>query len=183
MALFISKNPTTVRKWVKVRMPTFSFTDKEVRDLTAYFEAMSPVDNQYEAGVNTVKAKDQIETGVKAVNYMDCGNCHDDGAKGIEFSIAGDRLRQNWIPKWLKNTRELIPWTKMPSHWDKKEEGWVVKSKFRELKTIGSVDEQVDSIKNFLISYNTAEYDDSLSLGDEEEGEGEDDDEDEDEDE
>ena len=175
------KNPTTVRKWVKVRMPTFSFTDKEVRDLTAYFEAMSPVANKYEAGVNTVKATNQIETGVKAVNYMDCGNCHDDGAKGIEFSIAGDRLRQNWIPKWLKYTRELIPWTKMPSHWDKKGDELLVKKKYKELKSIGSVDAQVDSIKNYLISYNTAEYDDSLTLG--EEGEGEDEDEDEDEDE
>ncbi len=182
------KNPTPVRKWVKVRMPTFNFTDKEVRDLTAYFEAMSPTENKYEAGVNTTMAKDQIETGVKAVNYMDCGNCHDDGAKGIEFSIAGDRLRQNWIPKWLKNTRDMIPWTKMPSHWEMKGEELIVKNKFKELNTIGPVDAQVDSIKNYLISYNTAEYDDSLVLGDgegeeEEEEEEEEEDEDEDEDE
>jgi len=80
----------------------------------------------------------------------------------------------------------LIPWTKMPSHWDKKEEELVVKKKYKELKSIGPVDAQVDSIRDYLISYNTAEYDDSLSLGDEREGEGdegEDEDEDEDEDE
>ncbi|MDG1843483.1 MAG: c-type cytochrome [Nitrospinaceae bacterium] len=179
------KNPTIVRKWVKVRMPTFSFTDKEVRDLTAYFEAMSPESNKYEAGANTLKARDQIETGVKAVNYMECGNCHDEGAKGIEFSIAGDRLRQNWIPKWLKHTREMIPWTKMPSHWEKKGEELFVKNKYKELKSIGPINAQVDSIKNYLISYNTAEYDDSLALGEseEDEDEGEDEDEDEDEDE
>ena len=168
-------------------MPTFSFTDKEVRDLTAYFEALSPSETNYEEGVNTVRPRDHIETGVKAVNYMDCANCHDEGEKGIEFSIAGNRLRQNWIPKWLKNTRELIPWTKMPSHWDKKGEEFVVKSKYRELKGIGSVDAQVDSIKDYLISYNTAEYDDSLSLGDsegdEEEEEGEEEEEEENEEE
>jgi hypothetical protein len=49
------------------------------------------------------------------------------------------------------------------------------------------VDAQVDSIKNYLISYNTTEYDDSLVLGDdgsdEDEDENEDEDEDEDEDE
>ena len=160
----------------------FSFTDKEVRDLTAYFEAMSPAKNKYEAGVNTIKAKDQIETGVKAVNYMECGNCHDEGAKGIEFSIAGDRLRQNWIPKWLKHTREMIPWTKMPSHWGKKGEELVVKNKYKELKTIGSIDAQVDSIKNYLISYNIAEYDDSLALGEEEGEEEEEEEEEEDDD-
>jgi len=178
------KNPTKVRTWVKVRMPTFAFTDKEIRDLTAYFEALSPREIKYEAGVNTQRAKNQIETGVKAVNYMDCGNCHDDGAKGIDFSIASERLRQEWIPKWLKNTRELIPWTKMPSHWDKKGEEFVVKRKFKELKTVGSVDFQVNSIKDFLVSYNTADYDDSLMLGgggDDEEDEDEEDEEDEDE--
>ena len=53
---------------------------------------------------------------------MECGNCHDDGEKGIDFSIASQRLRKNWIPKWLKDTRELIPSTRMPSHWVKKGE-------------------------------------------------------------
>ncbi len=54
------------------------------------------------------------------------------------------------------------------------------KNKFKELNTIGTVDAQVDSIKNYLISYNTAEYDDSLVLGD---GEGEEEEEEEEEDE
>ena len=71
----------------------------------------------------------------------------------------------------------------MPSHWDKKGDELLVKKKYKELKSIGSVDTQVDSIKNYLISYNTAEYDDSLTLGEEGEGEEEDEDEDEDEDE
>ena len=75
------------------------------------------------------------------------------------------------IPKWLKHTREMIPWTKMPSHWGKKGEELVVKNKYKELKTIGSIDAQVDSIKNYLISYNIAEYDDSLALGEGEEEE------------
>ena len=168
------KNPTPVRTWVKVRMPTFSLTDKDVRDLTAYFEALSPAEIKYEGGINTQKETEHIEAGVKIVNYMDCGNCHDDGEKGIDFSIAGDRLRQNWIPNWLKNTRDLIPWTKMPSHWDRKGEEFVVKKKFSELKTAGSVDDQVRAISDFLVSYNVAEFDGTLSLGDSEGGEDED---------
>jgi hypothetical protein len=74
----------------------------------------------------------------------------------------------------------MIPWTKMPSHWDKKGEELVVKSKFKELTTIGPVDSQVEAITNFIISYNTADFDDSLVLGesggDEEDEEGEEDD-------
>ena len=71
----------------------------------------------------------------------------------------------------------------MPSHWDKKGEEFVVKRKFKELNTIGPVDVQVDFIRDFLVSYNTAEYDDSLMLGGGGDDEGDDEDEDEDEEE
>ena len=161
------KNPTPVRTWVKVKMPTFNFTDSEVADLTAYFEALSPQEISYEAGVHIEKEKSVVETGVSIVNYMDCGKCHDDGAKGIDFSIASDRLRQNWIPRWLKDTREMIPWTKMPSHWDKKGEEYIVKTKFEDLSTVGKVDDQVNAITDFILAYNSADIDFDLVLGEE----------------
>ena len=121
---------------MKVRMPTFSFTDKEVRDLTAYFEAMSPDDIQYETGCPHQKEQRQHTSRVKIVNYMDCGKCHDDGAKGIDFSVAAQRLKQGWIPKWLKDTREMIPWTKMPNHWPKKEGKYTIPTKFSDLRNL-----------------------------------------------
>ena len=161
------KNPTPVRTWLKMRMPTFNFSDKEVRDLTAYFEALASLENTYETGVNLEKDKEIVQTGSSMVNYMDCGKCHDDGSKGIDFSIASDRLRQNWIPKWLKDTRDLIPWTKMPSHWTKKGDEYLVPTKFSDLKTVGDVDQQINAIKEFIIAYNTAEIDFDLVLGEE----------------
>jgi mono/diheme cytochrome c family protein len=161
------KKPTEVRSWVKVRMPTFNLSDDEVRDLTAYFEALAPQEINYEAGVHIEKDTAVVQTGVGIVNYMDCGKCHDDGAKGIDFSIASDRLRQDWIPRWLKDTRELIPWTKMPSHWDKKGDEYLVKTKFDKLETVGDVDQQIDAVKDFIIAYNSAEVDFDLVLGEE----------------
>lgn len=185
------KKPTPVRTWMKVRMPTFSFTDKEVRDLTAYFEAMSPTDNPYEPGVHIQKNKYSIQAGVKIVNYMDCGKCHDDGAKGIDFSVSAQRLKQAWIPKWLKDTREMIPWTPMPNHWTKKEGDYKIPTKFSDLREFegGDIDLQVKQIGDLIVSYNTAEgIDFEASLGggdggDEEEEEDEDEEEEEDEDE
>ena len=153
------KTPTLVRTWMKVKMPTFSFTDKEVRDMTAYFEAMSPSDIKYESDANVGKSRDSIQIGVKIVNYMDCGKCHDDGAKGIDFSVAAQRLKQNWIPKWLKDTREMIPWTKMPSHWPKKEGEYVIPTKFSDLEEFeeGNIDSHLQHIGDMILSYNTAE--------------------------
>jgi mono/diheme cytochrome c family protein len=178
------KEPTEVRSWVKVRMPTFNFTDEQVRDLTAYFEALAPQEIKYEADVHMEKDKAIVQTGVEIVNYMDCGKCHDDGAKGIDFSIASDRLRQDWIPHWLKDTRQLIPWTKMPAHWDKKGDQYLVKTKFDKLNTVGNVDEQINAVKDFIIAYNTADVDFDLVLGEdpsaEDEGDGGEDSDDED---
>ena len=173
------KNPTPVRTWMKVKMPTFSFTDKEVRDLTAYFEAMSPSEIPYEDGVHVGKDKESIQKGVKIVNYMDCGKCHDDGAKGIDFSVAAQRLKQGWLPKWLKETREMIPWTLMPNHWPKKEGKHTIPTKFSELRQFeeGDIDSQIQHIGDLILSYNTAkdiDFDASLGGGgssDEEEGE------------
>lgn len=180
------KEPTPVRTWIKVKMPTFFFTDKEVRDLTAYFEALSPVQG-YEAGVHKSKDSTVAQKGAEMVGYMDCGRCHDDGQKGIEFSLASQRLRQDWIPKWLKDTRAMIPWTPMPSHWKKNGDKYTVPTKYSEIETVGDVDTQVDTLKDLIIAYNTAELDFDVILGeggDEEEGddeEGGDDEEDEDE--
>ena len=107
------------------------------------------------------------------VTYMDCGRCHDDGQKGIEFSLASQRLRQNWIPKWLKDTRALIPWTPMPSHWVKDGDSYKIPTKFDEIKTIGDVDTQVDTLKDMIVAYNTAELDFDESLGEMDEEDGE----------
>ena len=175
------KGPTPVRTWIKVKMPTFSFTDKEVRDLTAYFEALSP-SSGYEAGANQSKDNVVAQKGAEMVGYMDCGRCHDDGQKGIEFSLASQRLRQNWIPKWLKDTRAMIPWTPMPSHWVKDGDKYNVPTKFSEIEAVGDVDTQVNTLKDLIVAYNTAELDFDVSLGedgDEEEGGDEEDEEDE----
>ncbi len=172
------RDPTPVRNWVKVKMPTFSFSDKEVRDLTAYFEALSPATG-YEAGVHKSKDDTVAQKGAEMANYMDCGRCHDEGEKGIDFSLASQRLRYDWIPKWLKNTRKMIPWTKMPSHWVEKGDKFTVPTKYSEIETVGDVDAQVNTMADLIVAYNTAELDFDLSLGEggEEEEGGDDEDE------
>lgn len=179
------RKPTPVRTWIKVKMPTFAFSDKEVQDLTSYFEAFSP-GAEYEAGINESKNNAVAQKGAEMVTYMDCGRCHDEGQKGIEFSLASQRLRQDWIPKWLKDTRAMIPWTPMPSHWVKDGDGgYKVPVKYDEINSVGDVDTQVGTLKDLIVAYNTAELDFDASLGEsgEEDEEGDAGDEDEEEDE
>ncbi len=188
------KKPIPVRTWVKVKMPKFALTDEEARDLTAYFNLMAPEVSTYEKGVHLAKSKDSIDTGVKIVNYMDCGRCHDEGNKGIDFSIAAQRLRHDWIGGWLKDTRNMIPWTPMPSHWPKEGDTYTIPTKYKELIKVdgGNVETAVESISDFIVSYNNPEIDfeQNLVASEEEEeeeeeegGEGEGEDEEEDDDE
>ncbi len=169
------RSPTPVRTWVKVKMPTFAFTDKEAQDLTAYFEALSPA-AEYEAGVHKEKDNEIAQKGAEMVTYMDCGRCHDDGQKGIEFSLASQRLREEWIPKWLKDTRAMIPWTPMPSHWVKEGESYKVPTKYAEIQSVGNIEKQVDTLTDLIVAYNTAELDFDISLGEGGDDEGGDED-------
>ena len=163
------KKPTPVRTWLTVKMPTFNLTDEEVGDFTKYFEALASMNTPYEKGVHVKKPKANINLGDEIIGTMDCGNCHDDGEKGIDFSIASSRLRADWIPKWLKNTREMIPWTKMPNHYEKAEDGtFSVANKFSDVQEIEEdIDKQIGFISDYLIAYNT----DNGSSGEEEDSE------------
>jgi mono/diheme cytochrome c family protein len=163
------RNPTPVRKWIKVKMPKFAMSEQDARDLTAYFQLMVPDLSTYEPGINLKKDMKSVETGVSIVNYMDCGKCHDEGSKGIEFKIASERLREKWIPKWLKDTRELIPWTPMPNHWPKEGDKYTIQTKFRKLKTVdkGNVDTAIKHIEDFLVAYNNPNINFDLVLGEE----------------
>ena len=67
----------------------------------------------------------------------------------------------------------MIPWTKMPSHWTKKGDQYLVPTKFGEIKTVGDVDQQINTIKDFIIAYNTADIDFDLVLGEEPSGDDE----------
>ena len=80
----------------------------------------------------------------------------------------------------------MIPWTPMPSHWVKDGDKYNVPTKFSEIESVGDVDTQVNTLKDLIVAYNTAELDFDVSLGEDEEGGeegegGEDEDEDEDE--
>ena len=74
----------------------------------------------------------------------------------------------------------MIPWTPMPSHWVKDGDKYNVPTKFSEIESVGDVDTQVNTLKDLIVAYNTAELDFDVSLGGDGEEEGEEDEEDED---
>ncbi len=120
------KNPTTIRPWLKIRMPTFDLTDQEISKITKYFLALS--DKQFVLRDYSAIPADQkyLAPGKKLYDSYQCGKCHPSGpvTLGGEVSAASlapnlvqahKRLKPEWINDWLHDPQKLQPGTRMPS--------------------------------------------------------------------
>ncbi len=118
--------PTPIRPWLKLRMPTFHFTNTEDNTLVDYFGATGKVEVPFVfVNTNTIP-KDDLLAGEKLMSkdYFNCFSCHQQGDVKPEgppdgwapdLSLARHRLNPQWLAKWLHNPQALQPGTKMPS--------------------------------------------------------------------
>ncbi len=122
-------NPTTIRPWLKVRMPAFDLTDAQVNTLVRYFSYMDNQDFPFVSQEVGQPAPEELKAGemLFSKNYFDCAKCHIIGNKMPEGSpdswapdlaLAKTRLKPAWIIKWIKNPAAVMPGTKMPTFFD-----------------------------------------------------------------
>ncbi len=118
--------PTSLRPWLKVRMPTFPVTIDEATTLSKYFAALAGKGFPYEFVRVEEYSPELVEAGRKLASkdYFDCFSCHVQGSKlpegppegwAPDLSLARRRLRPEWIVKWLKDPQKIQPGAKMPS--------------------------------------------------------------------
>ena len=123
------KEPTEIRPWLKVRMPTFHLSDEDALTIEQYFTHASKQEFPYRyldkeplRGSTLRAARLLVST-----DYFACFSCHQQGAKKPEgpitdwapdLALAKDRLRPEWIPRWLRNPSLIQPGTKMPTFFD-----------------------------------------------------------------
>jgi cytochrome c2 len=119
-----NNNRNGVRDYLQVRMPTFSFSDDEIRSLILFFEAISHQARPYipptieTLTTNEITMARQLFTSTAAP----CLRCHATGdpahdatATAPNFLFAPDRLRPGWTERWLTNPQQIAPGTAMPS--------------------------------------------------------------------
>lgn len=118
--------PTQIRPWLKLRMPTFHFTNTEDNTLVDYFGATGKLQVPFVfVNTNTIP-QDMLLAGQKLMSkdYFNCFSCHQQGDRKPEgppdgwapdLALARHRLNPQWIAKWLHNPQALQPGTKMPS--------------------------------------------------------------------
>ena len=128
-------NRNGVRPYLKVRMPTFSFSDNELRKLVRFFQALSQQPLPYipeQVPVLTSKENDMARS-LFSSTAAPCLKCHATGdpahdkiATAPNFLLAKERLKPDWVERWITDPQAVSPGTSMPSGLFKQENNqWV----------------------------------------------------------
>jgi cytochrome c551/c552 len=117
-------NRNGVRPYLKVRMPTFSFSDNELRKLVRFFQALSQQPMPYipeQVPVLTAKETDMARSLFSSTGAP-CLKCHATGdpnhdkiATAPNFLLAKERLKPDWVERWITDPQAVSPGTSMPS--------------------------------------------------------------------
>ncbi|HHZ90435.1 TPA: c-type cytochrome [Candidatus Poribacteria bacterium] len=120
--------PTPIRPWLKVRMPTFNFTEEQVNALVRYFSYLDQQDFPFVDDLNPefteggyANAKNLLEQEFQCIKCHIKGNQMPGGSPANwapNLAMAKKRLKPKWIVKWLLDPQKLLPGTKMPSYFD-----------------------------------------------------------------
>jgi cytochrome c551/c552 len=128
-------NRNGVRQYLKVRMPTFSFSDGELRKLVRFFEALSSQAQPFIA--EQLDPLTDQERGMARALFSSegapCLKCHMTGdakhdakATAPNFTVAKERLKPGWTKRWMLHPAMMSPGTAMPSNLFTQQDGkWV----------------------------------------------------------
>jgi cytochrome c551/c552 len=117
-------NRNGVRPYLRVRMPTFSFSDNELRKLVRFFQALSQQPMPYiPEQVPLLSAKEtDMARSLFSSTAAPCLKCHATGdpehdkiATAPNFLLAKDRLKPDWAERWVLDPQAISPGTSMPS--------------------------------------------------------------------
>ena len=118
------KNPSPIRPWLKVRMPTFSLTDQEVTTITKYFLALHNKDLELRDYKGVQPDPHYTKVGKKIFTDLQCLRCHYTGTipegktpaeLAPNLALAKNRLKPEWILEWIARPDSIQPGTRMPN--------------------------------------------------------------------
>jgi cbb3-type cytochrome oxidase cytochrome c subunit len=121
------KQPTPIRPWLKLRMPTFDFDDASATTLTSYFAAAEREPFPYETLPDRRLSPQELVVARRLAGseYLNCLSCHQQGARkpqgppegwAPDLALAHRRLKPDWVADWLVDPQKLMPGTRMPTY-------------------------------------------------------------------
>ena len=118
------KEPTLIRPNLQVRMPTFDMSDDEWNSVIAAFQDLDKNDLVFESDYHVDTRSNKYMAGEKLQELGVCSNCHFYGTTfpkqnaetwAPNLALSKERLRPEWIVKWLDDPQAVMPGTKMPA--------------------------------------------------------------------
>ena len=120
--------PSTIRPWLRARMPGFRLGEAEIRALVGFVEQMRdraalplPAPRRFQGILS--EANVQAGRRLASKEFLSCSSCHvgEEQPEGSpeqwapDLRISARRLNPDWIIRWLRDPQGLLPGTKMPS--------------------------------------------------------------------
>ena len=124
------QDPSEVRFWLNVRMPTFHFDDEQLNTIVSGFMAMDETHPFATSAAAPVDAA-TLRVGSQLLDRLQCERCHLAEAAGTmeasqlapSFRLTGARLREEWLVDWMKDPQTITPGTQMPQFWPFDDDG------------------------------------------------------------
>lgn len=118
--------PSEIRPWLAVRMPTFGFSASELNDLTRYFSALDGEEFPFVERIEPALSDEELAAAEKlfSTSYFNCTTCHIQAGRtpggtadrwAPDFALAAQRLKPQWIIDWIGDPQALLPGTRMPT--------------------------------------------------------------------
>jgi hypothetical protein len=156
------RDPTVIRPAAVMRMPRFNLSPAETVALTDYFAAASSAEHPYTPKPAVASALLDIARMNKAMKLVldrgvYCAKCHlignyrpagdDVAVLAPRLDEVADRLRPEYVRRWIAEPKSVLPYTAMPAHFPPTGEP-LGQDLFP-----GSSTEQLDAVSELLIRY------------------------------
>jgi len=163
--------PSTIRPWLRARMPGFRLSEAEIRTLVGFIGerrdwAASPqaAPRRFQGTIS--EANVQAGRRLASKEFLSCSSCHmgEEQPEGSpdewapDLRISSLRLNPDWIVRWLENPQRLTPGTKMPSFFSNATSG-------PEDILDGDEERQMLALRDYIVSLGRASGGRSQSLG------------------
>jgi cytochrome c2 len=116
-------SPTMIRPKIRVRMPTFHFSEGELNTLIAGWNYESKQPFPFADAYNPADHAEQAKAGQVLFDSLKCVACHmkseadlsKEGINAPNFANVSRRLKPEWINLWIKDPQKLAKGTNMPT--------------------------------------------------------------------
>ncbi len=144
------RDPASIRPWLKVRMPTFGLEESQATTVTKYFASLDKAPFPFHVGGAAPPGPDLLREGRRTFEAFKCISCHTVGAPPPGVSVADlapnleisrERLRHDWIIRWLRDPQRLLPGTRMPGFFYSDEQ-----------PLYPDADQKMEAVKEYLLT-------------------------------